>query len=126
MSIVVETSQGSRNLREHLPLGDVELANALAKLDGRRTTVFSITVLGNKLFIGGGAGKYTVTSMMDDEVCFALVGDRQATGETMMVIGGQRIPQPIRYIVEADRAPKAAKHFSKAGRLDEEEDWEEP
>jgi hypothetical protein len=67
-----------------------------------------------------------VTSMMDDDVCFALVGDRQATGETMMVIGGQRIPQPIRYIVEADRALKVAKHFSRAGRLDEEEDWEEP
>jgi hypothetical protein len=126
MSIVVETRQGGRSVEEHLPLGDAELAKALTKLDGDRTTVFTITVLGNMLFIGGGAGKYTVTSMMDDDTCFALVGDRQATGETMMVVGGQRIPEPIRYIVEADRALKVAKHFSRTGRLDEEEDWEEP
>jgi hypothetical protein len=126
MSIVVETSQGSRNLKEHLPLGDTELAKAMAKLDGGRTTVFSITVLGNILFVGGGSGRYTVSSLMEDGSSSALVGDSQAAGDVMMIIGGQQIPQPVRYIVDADRALKVAKHFSRTGHLDEEEPWEEP
>ena len=38
-----------------------------------------------------------------------------------MVVGGQRIPQPRRYVVESDRALKAASYFSMTAHLDKEE-----
>jgi hypothetical protein len=126
MSILIETRQGGQAFEEHLPLGDTELASALAKLDGRNTTVLTITVLGNQLLIGGGAGRYTVSAFLDEDTWFELVGDDLAVGEISMVIGGQRIPQPTRYIVDGERALKVARHFSRVGNLDEEETWEQP
>ena len=51
----------------------------------------------------------------------SLVGDREVTGEIPMVGGGQRIPQPRRYVVESDRALKAASYFSMTAHLDKEE-----
>lgn len=126
MSICVETSEGTRTAEEHLPLGDAELVDALAKLDGLRTTLLTITVLGNELFVGGGCAMYTVTALMDDGRSFALVGDREARGNTAMIVGGQQIAQPVRYVVESDRVLKVARHFSEAGHLDDDELWEEP
>jgi hypothetical protein len=49
MSIVIETKQGGRIAKEHLPVGDAELADALSKLDGDRTTLFSITIFRQSL-----------------------------------------------------------------------------
>jgi hypothetical protein len=43
-----------------------------------------------------------------------------------MVIGGQRISQPLRYVVGGSRALKVARYFAEAGQLDKEEEWEEP
>ena len=127
MSILVETTDGARNRTEEWPTGDAELINALGKLDGGRTTLVTLVVLDAKLFIAGGAaGMYTVTSLANDGTSLALVGNWQATEEVAMIIGGQRILQPIRYVVNVDRAFKVAKYFSGTGRLDEEEAWEKP
>lgn len=126
MTIVVETTQGQGKAEEHLPLGDREIGAAIAMLDGKQTTVLTITVLDNILFIGGGAGKYTVTTLMSDGSSHALVGDSESTDNGSMIVGGQRIPQPIRYIVTSGHALKAARYFAKTGRLDEQETWEEP
>jgi hypothetical protein len=126
MSITVETTQGSRIVEEYLLLGDAELANAFSKLDGNLTTLMVIAVHGSELFVGGGGGRYTVTALMDGGRSLALVGDREVTGDIPLVVGGQRIPQPLRYVVEYDRALMAASCFSKTGHLDEEEVWEEP
>ena len=126
MSILIETRQGGRAFKERLPLGDTELVNGLAKLDGENTTVLTIEVRGNKLLIGGGAGMYTVSAFMNENTWCTLVGDDQATDEVSMVIGGQMAPQPVRYIVDGERALKAARFFSRAGNLDEEERWEGP
>jgi hypothetical protein len=75
---------------------------------------------------GGTTPMYTVSAFMNEDTWFELVGDDQATGEVSMVIGGQRVPQPVRYIVDAERALKAARFFSREGNLDEEESWERP
>lgn len=126
-SIVIETKHSGRYIKEHLPLGDAGFADALSKLDGDRTTVFSVTALGNRLFVGGGdGGRYTVTSLMADGTSSALVGDPQAAGTSRMVVGGQWIDQPRRYIVDADRALKACRCFARQGQLDDEEIWENP
>lgn len=126
MSIFIETRQGGRASEERLPLGDAELVSSLAKLDGKNTTVLTIAVRGNELLIGGGPGMYTVSAFMNENTWFELVGDGQATGEVSMIIGGQRVPQPVRYLVDGERALKAARFFSRAGNLDEEESWERP
>jgi Immunity protein Imm1 len=124
MSIVIETTQGRGKTEERLPLGDQEIDTAIAMLDGKLTTVLTITTLDNILFIGGGAGKYTVTALMNDGSSYELVGDSESTDDIPMIVGGQRVPQPIRYIVNLDRARTTAKHFAKTGRLDENETWE--
>ncbi len=126
MSILIETRQGGRASEERLLLGDTELVSSLAKLDGRNNTVLTIAVRGNRLLIGGGAGMYIVSAFTNEDTWFELVGDDQATGEVSMVIGGQRVPQPVRYIVDGERALKAARFFSRAGNLDEGESWEGP
>ena len=126
MSILIETRQGGRSYEERFPLDDTGIASALAKLDGEKTTVLTIVVLGNKMLIGGGSGKYTVSAFMNEDTWLELLGDEQATGEISMIIGGQRIPQPVRYIVDSKRALKVAKRFSSTGSLDEEEVWESP
>jgi hypothetical protein len=66
MTIVIETRQAGRVIKERLPVGEPELADALAKLDGDQTTVFTVTVFGNHLFVGGGEGRYTVSTLMED------------------------------------------------------------
>ena len=127
MSIVIETKQSGRYIKEYLPLGDTEFADALSKLDGDRTTLFSVMALGNELFVAGGAGgRYTVTSLMADGTSSALVGDPKARGEVRLIAGGSWIDQPARYIIDAERALRACRYFAEEGRLDEREIWEQP
>jgi len=125
MSIVIETRLGGRSTEEHLPLGDRELATAIARLDGQQTTTLSITVGGSLLIVGGGAGRYVVTAWIADGQPCELVGDPQSAGEIPMIVGGQLTPQPCRYIVAGARAVKVAKYFSRTGQMDDEEVWEE-
>jgi hypothetical protein len=63
---------------------------------------------------------------MADGSSSELVGDPQATGDIPMIVGGQWIDQPARYILDADRALKVSRHFAEQGRLDDQEMWEEP
>jgi hypothetical protein len=127
MAIVIETRHAGRKTEERLPADESELVAALAKLDGNRTTVFTVTVIGNHLLVGGGEGRYTVTAMMEDGRSCVLVGGQQAIEDTaMLILGGQRTPQPLRYIVDGLRALKVARHFLRTGHMDEEEQWEEP
>jgi hypothetical protein len=126
VSIVVETKQNGRLLEEQLPLDDAGIATAIDKLDGDRTSVFTMTVSGNELFVGGGGGKYTVTTLMTDVRCLALVGDQAASGTSRMIIGGQWIDQPIRYVMDADRVVRACGYFAREGQIDDSDRWEVP
>jgi hypothetical protein len=127
MSIVIETRNRGRASKVELPLGDTELSEALGRLDGDQTTTVAVSVSGNKLIIGGGdeARYYTVTVFLDGAP-FSLVGDRQATGDKMMVMGGQLIPQPRQYLVGPVKALSVAQYFARTGLLDKNESWDQP
>jgi hypothetical protein len=126
VSIVIETRQNGRFVKEQLPLDHAGIAEALSKLDGDRTSVFTMTVSGNHLLVGAGAGKYTVTTMMVDGRSLALVGDQVASGKVRTVIGGQLSDQPVRYLVDADRVLRACRYFAREGEMDDQDQWEEP
>lgn len=126
MPVVIETRQDGRVTEERLPLDDAGLAEAIGKLDGHRTTALSIAVSGNHLFVGGGGGKYVVSTLMADGTAFELIGDPKARGEVRLIAGGSWIDQPARYIVDAERALRACRYFAEEGRLDEREIWEQP
>ena len=126
MSIVVETKQDGRLTREQLSAEDAGIAEALSRLDGDRTSLFTLTVSDDCLFVGGGAGMYTVTTLMADGTSLALVGDEAASGEIWMIVGGQWIDQPVRYLVDADRVLRACRYFAREGQADKQDHWEEP
>jgi hypothetical protein len=125
MSIIVETRSGGRVSKAELALGESELADAVGRLDGHNTTAVTVGAFGNELLIGGGdEGNYIVT-VFRDGMPFSLVGDRQAGGVRMMVIGGQLIPQPEQYLVGPERALAVARYFARTGQLDQSESWDE-
>lgn len=126
MSIVVETRQDGRFRKEQLPLDESGIAAAIGQLDGDRASLFTMMVSGNELFVGGGRGKFTVTTLMADGRSLALVGDQTASGNTRMIIGGSWIDQPVRYLVDADRVSKACQYFAHAGQMDDQDQWEKP
>jgi hypothetical protein len=125
MAIVIETRQPDGVHHEHLVASDADIASAIGKLDGEHTTLLTIEVRGAQLFIGGGPDQYTVTTLDGDD-SFALLGDGARDDDVSMVIGGQLIDQPARYLVDRATALTAARHFIARGAPSPELRWEAP
>jgi hypothetical protein len=126
-SIAIETRVGATAVDEVLPLGERELEDAVGRLDGDRTTVVTVSIARRLMFVGGGRGHYTVTSLdEEDGESHALVGDAGAEGDTRLMIGGQLISQPRRYLVTREDALSVAKEFVRTGQFARDERWESP
>jgi hypothetical protein len=105
-----------------------EVADAICALDGRSINDVYLTPTGEDpetyLCIGGGDGRYIVSGSVKNERFPTLIDEtRLETPQEEIVCGGQAGLFPANWVVDLQRALRAAQDFYESSGFDGETRW---
>jgi hypothetical protein len=130
---VVEASSYDKHNRAnrhpvHRPSWTQVRATILSLDADRRSDMFIEAADGSCMVLGGGLGRFTVATQCGKEslavVPASLVDSTRGDEEEEIIIGGCLTPLPARYIVDEEKALRAARRFYQDGVLEPSLEWE--
>ena len=113
---------------QRLPATEATLAGALRAMADDRSAMLEVRVGRWLLLVSASTGRFSVCAVLGEGcyeedsypvalASFDLVGDPHATGVVPLVLGGQEMDYPRRYVVSAEQALAAASAFLREGAV---------
>ena len=124
LRISLETRARGRKFDERIASDVESVRRAINRLDGKHATVLTLDRNGNTLFIGGGPDLFSVTTLAETGDSYNLVGDPGQAGTESILLGGQRVDWPRRYLVAFDKVLPVISRFLESGQAETVGDWE--